>query len=417
MRSVLGGIADAFEDRNFRAYSLGSVLSWLSYYVQTVAVAWTAWELTHSMRWLAIVGLLDAVPYIVLTPLGGVLADRTDRLRLLLLTYALATLHAAVLAVLAFAGALTIGWLAALAVAHGTVHAFSVPAAFGLLPRFIAQARLSSAIAVSAAYSQLGIFLGPAVAGWLIAQFGTATAYAANVVGYGIFLACVAAMRTPPEYAQPPASGKAMRHDLLDGLRAITAHRGILGILALMFCGNALWAALHQMAPALADTTLGAGIEGLSTLLACAGIGATLAALWLAHGGVRRATPDTILVAFIGFVMAVAALLCTRSLFAAALAMGVASAWFEICDTGTVALLQNAVPDALRGRVMSTQFMLVQLAGSSGVAIIGVLASAWGLQVPMLGLAALAGLVWFAVFRSRARISAAFGTHARERDA
>ena len=120
----LGGIAEAFGDRNFRWYSLGSVVSWLSFFVQAVAVSWTAWDLTHSTAWLAIVALADATANIVLMPLGGVLADRGDRLRILMLSYACATAQAATLAGLAFSGALTIHALTALAAVHGAAHAF-----------------------------------------------------------------------------------------------------------------------------------------------------------------------------------------------------------------------------------------------------------------------------------------------------
>ena len=133
LKSWLGGIADAFEDRNFRRYSVGSIVSWRSYFVQAVAVSWTTWDLTHSTRWLAIVALM---------PLGGVVADRHDRVRVLLISYALATLQAAVLAGLAFAGELTIGLLAALSFLHGAIHAFSIPAQFGFLPRFVERRRL-----------------------------------------------------------------------------------------------------------------------------------------------------------------------------------------------------------------------------------------------------------------------------------
>ena len=74
----LGGIAEAFGDRNFRWYSLGSVVSWLSFFVQAVAVSWTAWDLTHSTAWLAIVALADATANIVLMPIGGVRLHPTD---------------------------------------------------------------------------------------------------------------------------------------------------------------------------------------------------------------------------------------------------------------------------------------------------------------------------------------------------
>jgi MFS family permease len=76
MKLRLGGVGDAFADRNFRIYSIGSVLSWLSFYVQMVAISWTAWELTHSTIWLAIVAVLGIAPSLIFLPLGGVLADR-----------------------------------------------------------------------------------------------------------------------------------------------------------------------------------------------------------------------------------------------------------------------------------------------------------------------------------------------------
>ena len=187
MKSLLGGIGDAFEDRNFRYYSVGSIISWLSYYIQAVAVSWEAWELTHSTEWLAIVALADAIPNIALMPIGGVIADRTNRFRLMNVSYAAATVQAALLAGAAFSGHLGIGVLTALAALHGAIHAFSIPASFGFLPRFIAKAKLPSAIAIASAYAQLGVFIGPALAGWLIKDYGTAIIFALNVVGYGIF--------------------------------------------------------------------------------------------------------------------------------------------------------------------------------------------------------------------------------------
>jgi MFS family permease len=404
----LGGIAEAFADRNFRWYSLGSIVSWLSFFVQAVAVSWTAWDLTHSTAWLAIVALADAVPNIVLMPIGGVLADRGDRLRILLASYALATLQAALLAALAFSGALTIHALAALAAVHGTAHAFSIPAAYGLLPRFIEPRRLSPAIAVAAAYTQLGLFVGPALAGWVILHFGTAVAFASNVFGYGVFFASVAALRAPPGSRQAQSPPKHFLRDAWEGVAAIWTHRGIKIILALLLFGDGLYGAVRQMAPALADSALGGGVGGLSTLLAGGGIGATIAALWLAQGGVARASSTTILWGFLGFVAAVAALTLSRRLGEAALAMAGIGACFEICRTGAAALLQLSVPDALRGRIMSTLFLLTRLANATGVAVVGAAAANWGLQTPLLFGAGLALLAWGGAYWVRGATAVAF---------
>jgi MFS family permease len=374
-------------------------------------VSWTAWDLTHSTAWLSIVALADATANIVLMPIGGVLADRGDRLRLLLISYACATIQAAILAGLAAFGALTIHALTALAAIHGAAHAFSIPASYGLLPRFIAPRRLSSAIAVGAAYSQLGLFVGPALAGWITLCFGTPTAFASNVLGYGLFFLSVAAIRTPAGYRQERAVTKGFTRDILDGVAAIWTHRGITVILMMLLFGDGLYGAVRQMAPAFADRALGEGVGGLSMLLAGAGVGATVAALWLAHGGVARASPATILWGFLVFIASVSGLMLSRGVAEATLAMAALGASFEVCRTGALALLQLSVADAMRGRIMSTLFLLTQLAGAIGVAVIGGAAADWGLRGPLLCGAALAFMAWVAAYSVRARTAAAFGLH------
>lgn len=174
-----------------------------------------------------------------------------------------------------------------------------------------------------------------------------------------------------------------------------------------MLLGDAQGSAVRQMAPAFAENALGSGVEGLSILLAASGIGATLSALWLAQGGSRRAAPSTILSAFLGFLVAIIALSLARGLLPACLAMMALACFFEICRTGTVALLQTSVPDGLRGRVLSSQFLLVRLAGTLGVATIGMAAADWGLRSPLLVSAALAFIVWVLIFRSRSQIVSA----------
>jgi MFS family permease len=409
VKSWLGGIGEAFEDSNFRRYSLGSILSWISYFIQAVAVSWTTWELTHSTRWLAIIALLDAVPNIVLMPLGGVVADRYDRFRVMLVSYGLDWLQAVVLTGFAWTGQLTIGPLAVLAFLHGAVHAFSIPANYGFLPRFVERRRLASAISVSSAYTQLAVFAGPALAGWLILHFGVVTAYATNVVGYGMFFVSIATLRTPPDYVQPPPSGKSFIGDLIDGLKAIVVHRGILALLALMLLGDALRSAIYNMAPALADQSLNSGVAGLSALLSSGGIGATFAALWLAQGGAARISSDLVLRAYLGLIASVVLLAFANQLYLGAAAMIAVGFSSEICRTGSVTLAQTSLPDALRGRVMSTRFLLLRAAGSLGVVATGALADGWGLRLPLLLGCAMALAVWGVAFTGRRRIAAAFG--------
>src|SRR5690349_9652254 len=107
MRLRLGGIGEALADRNFRVYTIGSVISWVAFFMQVVAVSWTAWELTHSTKWLAVIAVLDIAPNILFVPLGSTLADRYDRFRIVVISYTFALLQAAALALLAYSGHLT----------------------------------------------------------------------------------------------------------------------------------------------------------------------------------------------------------------------------------------------------------------------------------------------------------------------
>ena len=408
MAGRLGGISEAFADRNFRIYSIGSILSWLSFFVQMVAMSWTTWELTHSTAWLAIIAVLDIAPNLILLPLGGVLADRFDRFRMVLIAYAAAWFHVLALTILAYTGTLTIVPLATLAFLHGAIHSFSVPAAYGMMPRFIARARLSSAIAVSSAYTQFAIFAGPALAGWIILRYGVAAAYAANVVGYLIFFASVAFLRTPESYVRPAPSGRSILGDIADGGRYIIGHRGISALLWLMLMGDAMSTAVYQMLPAIADKMLGSGVQGMSGLLSAAGLGATLSALWLAHGGAARATSNRVLWAFLAFTLTVAALMFTNRLIVAIVVMVAYGFAGEARRTGTVSILQTSVSDAQRGRVMSTQFMFQRVAGGIGTLMIGSAAEQNGLRLPMLAAVALALCAWCVAFFNRKRILTAF---------
>jgi MFS family permease len=408
MRLRLGGIGDALADRNFRIFSIGSITSWMCFFVQVVAVSWTAWELTHSTTWLAIIALLDIAPNVLLVPLGSVLADRYDRFRIEIIAYVVALLQALALAILAYADALTIWPLAILVTLHGAIHSFSVPAAYGLLPRFVARERLASAIAVNSAYTQAAILVGPALAGWLILHYGSAFAFAVNVAGYVVFLVSAAFLRTPADYKQPPRSDRSVMGDFIDGARYVFGHHGISTLLILMLLGDVVSVSLYHMLPAFSTGTLGLGVEGMTTILAVYGGGATLAALWLAHGGSPRIRPVLVLRAFAIYALAIGGLVLAGNLWLAATAALLWGIFGQIRSTGTVALLQTSIPDEQRGRVMGTEFLLSRIAGGIGTYLVGAAAERHGLQVPMLIAVGVCLLAWGYAYMQRHAIQASF---------
>lgn len=412
MASKLGGIGEAFAERNFRIYSIGSITSWITYFIQAIAFSWATWEITHSTVWLAVVALLDIGGSFLFMPFGGVLADRYDRLRILMAAYACDCLKTLALAILAFSGQLGLTALCIAAFLHGTIHSFSVPASYGLLPRFVSRERLSAAIGVNASYTQFAIFAGPALAGWILVHWGIAVAFTVNVVGYLIYFVSVAFLRTPPDFIQSRAAGRSVRADITEGARYIFTHKGLSALLLLVLVSDAVSGAVYQLVPAYADLLLGGGVGSASMLYGAAGIGATCASLWLAHGGAARATPERVLWATLGVGIAVLILAGLPHLVAAVVAM----LFFGFCGdtrrTGTLSIMQLSIDDTQRGRVMSTLFLMTRLANGVGTVIIGASAQYVGLRLPLFAAVVILVVVWLAIYRRRTALDAAFGPKA-----
>ncbi len=404
----LGGIGDAFADRNFRIYSVASIASWTGFFVQLVAVSWLAWELTGSTAWLAAVGLMDILPNIALLPIAGVIADRVDRYRMLAILYVLTFLQAAVLAGLAFAGLLTIWPLAILTLIHGILISFVVPAMHAMLPRFIARARLASAIAVNSAYTQLALFVGPALAGWIIVQYGVGAAFAVNAFAYVVYLVAMAFLKTPADYTKPAPSTGSYTADIVDGIRYIAGNPGLAMLVVLIFATDAAVSGFFHMLPAYSDEHLGMGVVGLSAIRAMEGAGAAVAALLLAYGGVKALSTNRLLWSMIASVLCVGLFVVVDDfaiVIGIAIVMGVC---WQLAETAGLSLIQLTIDDEQRGRVMGNLFLVSQIGNAIGTFFIGTLAVTYGLTGPILIAVGLCTLVWFFVWLRRKAFAEAF---------
>jgi hypothetical protein len=182
--------------------------------------------------------------------------------------------------------------------------------------------------------------------------------------------------------------------------------------LLLVFVGDAIGGAVYQMLPAYADLVLGRSVGSVSLLFGAAGLGATCAALWLAHGGAARATPERVLWAVLGVGISVFLLAGVPHILLAAVAMLFFGFCGETRRTGTLSIMQLSIDDTQRGRVMSTLFLLGRVASGVGTVIIGATAQYVGLRLPLLVAVAILLLVWLAIYRRRAAIDAAFAPRA-----
>ena len=298
------------------------------------------------------------------------------------------------------AGVLGIGMLGVLAFAHCTIHAFSVPAAYGLLPRAVEKEQLPAAIAFSSSYRTLAMFAGPALAGVLLAWFPVYVSFLFNVFGYGLYLVMLHMMRLPPALATSP-SGKSLYRDYVDGLRYSLTHPVIGMLLLLTFFNDALRGLTHRLLPAFADRLFGSGSGGLAILAGATGIGAAVASVWLSQNrGTDRM--GRVILWGLGFSIATTVVfVAARDAWLAVGARVVFGLAAEAALTATIILLQSHVKEGYRSRVMGLWFMVSQLANLSLLAV-GPLAARFGLDAPMYGVAGLA-LVALLFFRVRMR--------------
>jgi predicted MFS family arabinose efflux permease len=350
---------------------------------------------------------LGNVPNFIFVPIGSALADKIDRVRIVIITHILALLQALALAVLALTGVISIYPLAILVFLHGLIHSFSVPALYGMLPRIISKENLSSAIAANSAYTHLSLFVGPVIAGLLIANFHISAAFFANVLGYLIYLTTIGFLRIPPEEAHPQMS-KGILSDVLEGGRHIFTHAGIGPMLILVFIGNAVAFSLFNLLPAFADIVFGRGIDGLSTLMASAGLGAGVGALWLAYRGLSERTTLLSLMSFLMVILSVALFVSTTAYLVGIVLVFFFGAGNEIRSTGIVTLIQTSVDDEKRGRVMGTYFLVYRASNAFGMLIIGTVADYFGLFYPMMVMLIFCFAIWLWLFRYRQRIHQAF---------
>lgn len=373
-------ITQTFGQRYFRIYMYGASVSLIGTWVQRIAQGWLTWELTQSYVWLGVIASAELLPSVFLAPLAGAIADRMDRKRLAIMAQVLACLQATALAVLVAFDLMNIWVLLALATFVGGVFSFSMAVRLAIFPSLVERQYISSAIAINAAFFSLARFVGPAIGGFLIAMWGMAFAFAFNALsflGFIVSLASIEMLR--PETSGRPKAG--LMSDVADGIRYALGHPGIRPALLILVAVALGVKGVPEMLPGYVDKVLNAGVGAFAQLTAAAGIGAAVAAVWVAGrgriAGLTRLSIHYLLVS----VLAVAAFAAWTDFWVGMASMFAIGAGITVIGTGVQSLMQHAVDGAMRGRVMSLYGVLFRGGPAAGALIMGVLAEGVGLRV------------------------------------
>lgn len=362
----------ALRVRTFRWYWLAQWPILLGTWMQVVALGYLVFNLTHSSTAVAVVAAADGLPAVFLSLLGGLLADRLPRRRILLVTQSVLGLSSAALAVLAITGHAGFWSIVAVAVIYGSADSVDLPTRQALVADLVDREAIVNAVALSSTAMSATRIIGPSLAGVLIATAGPGVCFAVLAAAY---LAPLTVLLTviPDVRPLPRALGSTALGDLAAGLRSVRRDPLVRGIVVIGAALAFLGVSYMPYLPVLARTQLGGGATVLGLLYSIGGIGGVVGGVVIAtvgHAGGRR----RLLVVGGGVYAASLFTLAHSSVLAVTLValVGISFSFLAI-NTSLMTLLQTDVDPALRGRLLgvyATTFAGLQPLGTVMYAVL-----------------------------------------------
>jgi len=360
------------KQRDFGLFWLSLLFSAVGTQISTVAVAWQVYEITNSPFQLGLTGLFRALPVMILSLPGGVLADRVDRRKLLIITQSLAALLSLALGLLSSAGQIRVWHIYAVTFLSGAVGIFDAPARTAMIPALVSAEQLASAYALNITWRQIATLGGPFIGGLVISALGISPAYYIDALSFLAVIICLAFMR---RQVKPPSVQKeSPLQSVRAGFNFIRENSVILGLMSMDTCVQ-FFGAYRSMMPAFARDILGAGPAGLGALLGVPALGALAGSgIVLAAGNPKRKGRLIIGVTLL-YTIGLVCFALSRSLVLSLLivfALGLVDA---IGETLRDTLVQLTTPDRMRGRVKSFDQVFMSAGTYMGHAQMGAAAS------------------------------------------
>src|SRR5437762_1796494 len=362
----------ALRHRNFQLFFSGQLISLIGTWMQSVAQSWLVYRLTGSSLLLGSVGFAGQIPVFLVAPLGGIVADRQNRHRVVIATQVASMLLAFALAALTLTGTVKVWHIFVLAAQLGVVNAFDVPARQSFLVDMVGKEDLMNAIALNSSMFNGARIIGPAIAGILVAKIGEGWCFFVNGVSYiaviiGLLMMRIQCTRRMPSAASPLA-------DIIEGFRFVSRTAPIRALLLLLGLVSLVGMPYTVLMPVFADRILHGGARGLGILMGATGVGALLGALTLAMRSGVSGLGRWVAFSCAGFGVSLFLFSWSRHFWlSVALLLPVGfSMMLEMSSSNT--LIQAMVPDHLRGRVISVYSMMFMGMAPFGALLGGALA-------------------------------------------
>jgi MFS family permease len=393
-------------NRDFDLYWSGVVFSQIGTRGTVAANLYQVYELTGSVAQTGLVGAAQAVALLVLSPLGGALADRYDRRHLLQLAQAVSLLVALGLAIVTLAGDARAWHVVLCALLTTAAATFDQPARQALIPALVPREQLGQAIALLNPSREIAVLIGPALAGLFIAASGPGLMYAVDVGTYAVLIVVLAVLRVPTLVAA--GERRSVVASIAEGARYV-ARRPLIWNLMSLDVAATVFSAYRVVLPALAIDVLKVGPEGYGLLSSAPSAGALLATYTVFRVVARSRRLGRVLLVSTAFYGLSAILLVQSPFFGLTLVAALLLGSFDaMATTIRHTAVQIETPDELRGRVQSFYQMSSRGGPALGDVAVGSFAGLVG-PVPALSIGAVVTLLVAAGFASRPNVVREYG--------
>lgn len=370
-------VAVSLKYPNYRLYFGGMCISLIGTWIQQTAISWLVYKLTGSVFLLATITFTAQIPILLATPFTSILADRTDRRTILLITQSLSALQALLLAVLTLSGLIAVWHLLFLSLFIGLVNALDSPTRQAFYPGLVPKENLGNAIALNSAAINGSRLIGPAIGGLLIGMFGEGICFLIN--GFSFLGVLIALQKMQLSGSPEKLIHRKLLCDLSEGFSYVWGNLTIRTLLLLMSCVSFFGLPLVTFLPAYVKDLLRGESEMLGLLLSCIGIGSLIAACWLAickktSGLGKTAALSTLLLGICFLNLSFIRIPCIAALIC------VAAGFFIILTVASIhTLLQHVSAEDKRGRVMGYLTMTFTGISPLGGLVLGILENQLGL--------------------------------------
>jgi MFS family permease len=388
----------ALRHPNYRLFFSGQSISLIGTWMTRIATSWLVYRLTGSALLLGIVGFAGQIPSFVLAPFAGVLVDRWNRHRLLVVTQILALLQSLAMALLALTGLIKIWHIVALSVFQGLINAFDMPARQAFVVEMVDRREdLANAIALNSSMVNVARLLGPSIGGVVIAAVGEGWCFMIDAISYLAVIASLLLMSLSPRSSRQTSNANIFQQ-LREGWTYTVNFAPIRNVLLLLALVSLVGMPYTVLMPIFASQTLHGGPNTLGLLMAASGVGALIGAMFLAARKTVLGLGKFIPLMAGTFGVGLVTVSFTRVVWLALVLMVVTGLGFMVQMAVSNTVLQTIVEEDKRGRVMSFYTMAFMGTAPFGSLLAGSVAERIGVPYTLMfgGIGCVLGALWFA---------------------